>query len=96
MACWLAVVSLASCTRYPAPPSTRVVDVVDTLHGVAVPDPYRWLENQDSPETRTWLAAQADYLREVVRDSALISGLEDRLRRLMDAPDVSAPRRAGD
>src|SRR5687768_5435662 len=41
--------------RYP--PSARG-EVVDTLHGTAVADPYRWLENTDAPETRAWIDAQ--------------------------------------
>jgi prolyl oligopeptidase len=40
------------------PPATRTDRVVDVLHGVRIPDPYRWLENQTSPETRAWIAAQ--------------------------------------
>ncbi len=41
-------------------PPTRRVDQVDLLHGVRVPDPYRWLENdvRTSPEVAEWVAAQ--------------------------------------
>ena len=40
------------------PPPTRKDDVVDTVHGVQIPDPYRWLEDQNSAETRAWIDAQ--------------------------------------
>ena len=40
------------------PPRTRREAVVDTLHGVAVPDPYRWLERGDDPEVQQWVAEQ--------------------------------------
>jgi hypothetical protein len=39
-------------------PVTNKGDVVDTLHGVPVADPYRWLEALNSPETATWIARQ--------------------------------------
>ncbi|CAN5636612.1 prolyl oligopeptidase family serine peptidase [soil metagenome] len=39
-------------------PPTQQVGQVDTLHGVVVADPYRWLEDTDSPETRAWIETQ--------------------------------------
>ena len=39
-------------------PPTRKVDVVDNYHGTLVPDPYRWLEDTESPDTKAWIEAQ--------------------------------------
>ena len=39
-------------------PTTRRGDAVDTLHGHEIADPYRWLEDPDSDETRAWVDAQ--------------------------------------
>ena len=35
-------------------PKARKADQLDRYHGIDVPDPYRWLENADSEETRSW------------------------------------------
>lgn len=40
------------------PPVARVDDVKETIHGVVVSDPYRWLEDQNSAETRAWIDAE--------------------------------------
>ncbi|MCI0612801.1 S9 family peptidase, partial [bacterium] len=39
-------------------PQARVDNVVDNYFGTKVPDPYRWLENPDSAETRSWIEAE--------------------------------------
>jgi prolyl oligopeptidase len=46
-----------------APPSTHIQPVTEIHHGVTVTDPYRWLEDQESPATRRWLGQQRDYAR---------------------------------
>ncbi|MEZ4366651.1 MAG: hypothetical protein R2939_10235 [Kofleriaceae bacterium] len=44
-------------------PATRREAIVDTLHGVAVADPYRWLEDERAPEVQAWMTAQDAYAR---------------------------------
>ena len=39
-------------------PDSKPGDTIDTLHGIPVPDPYRWLEDLNSDETATWVNAQ--------------------------------------
>jgi prolyl oligopeptidase len=47
----------------PPPPFSAIEPVTDVVHGVAVTDPYRWLEDSNSPQTRRWLEQQAQYAR---------------------------------
>ena len=46
-----------------APPFSPVEPVTEILHGVPIMDPYRWLEDQDSPRTRQWIEEQTRYAR---------------------------------
>jgi prolyl oligopeptidase len=54
---------------------------VDEYHGVKVSDPYRWMEDIDSPDTRTWVAAQGQLSREFLDT---IGGRDSMTRRLRD------------
>ena len=85
-----------ACSPYPRPPETARDPVVDTLHGLAITDDYRWLEDQESAETRAWIAEQNAYAELIVGDTLLRGKLEARFRELMDVPGALFPRRAGD
>ncbi|MDD2716274.1 MAG: prolyl oligopeptidase family serine peptidase [Candidatus Wallbacteria bacterium] len=47
-------------------PVSRKINVRDLLHGKALIDPYRWLEDQQSPDTREWLDRQTEYARKLL------------------------------
>jgi len=76
-------------------PQTRKVDHVDTYHGVQVPDPYRWLEDDNSPDTAKWVQAQNavtfGYLEKIPYRKALF----DRLYSVNNYPKYTAPSRKG-
>src|SRR5690242_462778 len=44
-------------------PATRTQDLVETAHGHTIRDPYRWLEDEHSPDVQAWMAAQDTYAR---------------------------------
>ncbi len=82
----------------PAPPgwpTTRRVDVVDTLGGEPIADPYRWLEREDDVEVQAWMKAQDDHARAVLRGLPGRDALAARLRELSYVDAVSAPTRRG-
>ena len=88
-----AVPAPAQTLQYPA---ARKSDVVDDYHGTRVPDPYRWLEDPDSPESRAWIEAQnrltAAYLAEIPARATI----RERLTKLWNYPKYGAPfRKAG-
>ena len=78
-------------------PVTRREDIVDVLHGVEVADPYRWLEDQDSPETREWLRQQIGYTRNVLNssDPDYRKTVIDRLNGMLRIDVESLPARRG-
>jgi len=77
------------------PPLARREPVVDTLHGVAVADPYRWLEHGDDAEVQEWVAAQNAATREALDALPDRGEWHGRLVALMDLPVVQAAALAG-
>ncbi|HEX4459598.1 MAG TPA: S9 family peptidase, partial [Polyangia bacterium] len=77
----------ATATPAPTPasafayPPARRGDVVEQHHGIPVADPYRWLEDMDSPETRAWLAAEN---RQTDDNLAQIPGREHLRQRIAE------------
>ena len=93
-----AVLVAAACAsgQGPRPPATRVAPAVDTLHGQAIEDRYRWLEAQDAPEVRAWIAAQDGHARRVLAAHDGGPALRARLQALLDVPAASSPQRGGE
>ncbi len=80
-----------------APPPTPVEPVTEVLHGVEVTDPYRWLEDQDSPRTRAWLEEQTAYTRAYFDAIPGREQIRERVRELMAFKEViSEPWNVGD
>ena len=78
------------------PPHTRRDAVVDTLHGVPVPDPYRWLEAGDDPEVQQWVAEQNRHTRTALDALPEREAWHERLVALMSLPLVQAVQVRGD
>ncbi len=76
-------------------PQTRKEDVVDALHGVKIADPYRWLEDDNSDETKAWVKAQNAvtfaYLEKLPRREEI----KMRLKKLWNYERVGQPFERG-
>jgi prolyl oligopeptidase len=85
----------APAQNIPAPPTAPRDQVVDVLHGVRVPDPYRWLENASSPRTRAWIEAEQRYTHRLLDHQPSLDRLQGDLRTLtaLETPEAVIYRR---
>lgn len=103
MAGWLGGLAVAAATApsvlaaQHAPPPAPARLVADTVHGIALEDPYRWMERPENPEFTEWMRAQGRYTRGRLQ---AIPHREDLLRRVREltlaTSGVRRLTRAGD
>lgn len=79
-----------------AVPPTRRTDDADVLHGVAVADPYRWLEDGDSAEVAEWVATHNKRTREALDARPSWSRWRERLAALTELPTVLSAAVSGE
>ncbi|MDX1661337.1 MAG: prolyl oligopeptidase family serine peptidase [Gemmatimonadota bacterium] len=96
-AAFLALTAIPATARAQAdPPEAPRGDVVDTLHGERVADPYRWMEEMTSDRTLRWAREQDAYARRFVRRIADREAIGERIERIARVRRLTAPRAAGD
>lgn len=76
-------------------PFTHKVDQVDDYHGTRVADPYRWLEDTDSPETAQWVKAQNTVTQSYLSTLPDRAHILERLTDLWDYPKYGQPVKRG-
>lgn len=77
-------------------PRTRSDVVVDTLHGRLIKDPYRWLENQESSETRAWIDRQNQFLESFYDQFPAMDKIRKQQEKIQRVDVVLIPYEAGD
>jgi prolyl oligopeptidase len=77
-------------------PETKRGDVVDDYFGTKVPDPYRWLEDDNAPEVAAWVEAENKVTFGYLDKIAYRPQLRARLTKLLNYPKFSAPTRRGE
>ena len=77
-------------------PDTKKIDQIDNYFGTEVGDPYRWLEDLNSDETREWIKAQNNLTESFLSSIAFRDGLKKNLTDLWDYEKYSSPRKVGE
>ena len=88
---FLPLVALAAASKVPPPPATETKPVTETLHGVSVTDPYRWLEDQQSPATRAWIDKQNAYTDKLLGSLPQKQKFAKRIEQLLNTDQIGTP-----
>ncbi len=88
---WMAAGALAAePLKYP---EAKRGEVVEKIHGVEVADPYRWLEEIDSPETKAFVKAQSELAEGFLSKLPRRAAIKDRLKELWDYDKHGLPEK---
>lgn len=96
----VALLLTAACAHQPsvapganktAPPQTAAKAVTEVIHGTTISDPYRWLEDQQSPETREWIDRQNAYTDSILGNRPEKKRFAKRLEKLLTTDQMSTP-----
>ena len=71
-------------------PKTRKETVTESIHGQAVSDPYRWLE-ENTDEVKDWVRAQNAYARKVINTNTPNQKIKERLSQIFRIDDIGMP-----
>ena len=77
-------------------PETKKGDVVDDYFGTKVPDPYRWFEDINSEDVKSWVEAQNKVTFSYLEEIPFREQIRKRLTELYDYPKYSSPVRVGE
>ncbi|MEH2321024.1 prolyl oligopeptidase family serine peptidase [Nostoc sp.] len=77
-------------------PSSHKSNQVDNYHGTSVADPYRWLEDPDSEETRTWIEAENQVTFGYLSEIPTREKIKQRLTKLWDYEKYGIPFKQGE
>jgi prolyl oligopeptidase PreP (S9A serine peptidase family) len=77
-------------------PKTAKVSHTDSYHGVTVADPYRWLEDDNSPQATQWVAEQNRLTFGYLEKIPFRARLKERLEKIYNYPKIGAPFRRGE
>jgi prolyl oligopeptidase len=76
-------------------PEAHKNSIVDVYHGIEVPDPYRWLEDADAPETQNWVAKQNKLTSDFLTAVSVREKIKTRITSLLNYPRYSIPYKRG-
>jgi prolyl oligopeptidase len=77
------------------PPKAAVHVVEDSVQGHKISDPYRWLENAQSPETQRYVEEEISYTRSILDPLPGREQIEERLTQLASIGNIGTPQAAG-
>src|ERR1041385_6220734 len=85
----LSLSAAAVAATIPPPPATPTDNTVDTIQGVKVADPYRWLEDWNDPKVQAWSDARNTRTRAYLDAMSNRDAIKERLTTLIKATSPS-------